>query len=144
MAVNGLNAIAVDWDATCVQERWPHEGDWLPGAIEGLRALADKYDVYIWTTRIVGREYEDWHRVVPEEQVAKQIAYVRRMLDSAGLADVNIFVSYPDHGVGKLSARAYVDDKAIRFDGDWPATVAAVEAQCPPPVLRGRRKRQRV
>jgi hypothetical protein len=144
VAVNGQNAIAIDWDGTCVKELWPREGDWLPGAQEGLRALAAQYDVYIWTTRIVGREYEDWHRVVPQEQVDKQFAYIRRMLDNADLGHVNIFVSYPDHGVGKLSAKAYVDDRAIRFEGDWPATVAAVEAQCPQPVVRGRRRRQRV
>jgi hypothetical protein len=47
MAVNGKNAIAVDWDGTCVQEIWPRKGGWLAGAQEGLRALADQYDVYI-------------------------------------------------------------------------------------------------
>lgn len=144
MAVNGKHAVAIDWDGVCVQEIWPREGDWLPGAQEGLRALAEQYDVYIWTTRIVGREYEDWHQVVAQEKVDKQIAYVRRMLDDAGLSDVHIFVGYPDHGVGKLSAKAYVDDRAIRFEGDWDAIVEAVQSQVPAKVARGRRKRQRV
>jgi len=144
MAVNGKHAVAIDWDGVCVQEIWPREGDWLPGAQEGLRVLADQYDVYIWTTRIVGREYEDWHQVVAQEKVDKQIAYVRRMLDDAGLADVHIFVGYPDHGVGKLSAKAYVDDRAIRFEGDWAAIVEAVQGQVPAKTVRGRRRRQRV
>lgn len=143
MAVNGKNAIAVDWDGTCVQEIWPRKGGWLPGAQDGLRALAAQYDVYIWTTRIVGRDYEDWHKVVDEDAVAEQYGYIRGMLDDADLDKVNIFVSYPDHGVGKLSAKAYVDDRAIRFEGDWDATVAAVKAQVPQPVVRGRRRRQR-
>jgi hypothetical protein len=143
MALNGKNAIAVDWDGCCVQEIWPREGDWLPGAQDALRALAAQYDVWIWTTRIVGREYEDWHRVVSEEKVAKQIAYIRRMLDEADLGSVNIFVSYPDHGVGKLSAKAYVDDRAIRFEGDWTATIAAVQGQVPAKVERKRQRRSR-
>jgi len=145
MAVNGKNAVAIDWDGVCVQEVWPRKGGWLDGAREGLRSLADQYDVYIWTTRIVGRKYDDWHSVVDEADVADQIDYIRGMLDTAGLEDVHIFVSYPDHGVGKISAKAYVDDRAIRFEGDWTTMVAAVQGQVPAkPPVRGRRKRQRV
>lgn len=143
MAVNGKHAIAVDWDGCCVEEIWPRQGDWLPGAQDALRELAEQYDVYIWTTRIVGREYEDWHKVVPEEKVAAEIAYIRGMLDDAGLEHVNIFVGYPDHGVGKISVKAYIDDRAIRFDGNWSAAVAAVKAQVvPAPKRQGRRKRK--
>ena len=93
MAVNGKNAVAIDWDGVCVQEVWPRKGWWLEGAQDGLRALAEQYDVYIWTTRIVGRKYDDWHSVVNEEDVAEQIGYIRGMLDDAGLEDVHIFVS---------------------------------------------------
>lgn len=143
MAVNGKNAIAVDWDGTCVAEIWPKQGDWLPGAQDALRELAALYDVYIWTTRIVGRDYEDWHKVVPEMKVQREIAYIRRMLDEAELGHVNIFVAYPDHGVGKISVKAYIDDKAIRFDGNWSDVVAAVKSQVQPsPKRPGRRKRK--
>lgn len=122
--MNGKRAIAVDWDGTCVEQTWPEFSPWLPGAQEALRELADEYDVYIWSTRIVGREYLDWEKVLPQEEVDAQIAYIRSMLDEAGLEDVHIFESYPGHGIGKLSAIAYIDDKAIQFKGDWDQTLA--------------------
>jgi hypothetical protein len=130
VAVNGKNAIAVDWDGTCVEEVWPERGEWLAGAREALGLLADTFDVYIWSTRIVNREYEDWHRVRPDGVAQSEIDYIRTMLDRADLQDVHIFESYPDHGVGKISVKAYVDDKAIRYEGDWNVTYMQILAEC--------------
>lgn len=115
--------IAVDWDGTCVENVWPDEGDWLPGAQKALRKLAAKYTVMIWSTRIVGVSYRDWNVHLPMAKVWSEIDYIRRMLDEAGLQDIGIFESYPDNTPGKLSAVAYIDDKAIRFEGNWPKTL---------------------
>lgn len=124
MSLNGKRAIAVDWDGTCVEQTWPEFSPWLPGAPEALRELANEYDVYIWSTRIVGREYLDWHVALPQEEVDAQINYIRQMLNEAGLEDVHIFEAYPGYGIGKLSAIAYIDDKAIQFKGSWGDTLA--------------------
>lgn len=115
--------LAVDWDGTCVEGVWPAEGDWLPGAKKALKKLADKYHVYIWSTRIVGVSYYDWNEELPASKPASEIAYIRRMLDEAGLQEVDIFIGYPHVREGKLSAVAYIDDKAIRFEGNWPRTL---------------------
>jgi hypothetical protein len=115
--------IAVDWDGTCVESVWPKKGDWLPGAKKALKRLTRDYTVNIWTTRIVGVNFFNLNEVLPRELVEKEIAYIRGMLDDAGLQEVEIFETYP-HGVpGKLGAVAYIDDKAVRFDGNWPRTL---------------------
>ena len=113
----------MDWDGTCVEQVWPAYGDWLPGAKKALKKLTEKYHVYIWSTRIVGVSFHDWEKPLPPKAVEEEIAYIREMLDEAGLDEVDIFVSYPGDVVGKLSAVAYIDDKALRFDGDWPRTL---------------------
>lgn len=115
--------IAVDWDGTCVEQVWPKQGKWLPGAVRALERLTLDYTVYIWSTRIVGVSYYDWSKPLQAETVNKEIAYIRRMLDKAGLDEVEVFVSYPGDRPGKLSAVAYIDDKAVRFEGNWPKTL---------------------
>ena len=127
IAVKARPIIAVDWDGTCVEQRWPAQGDWLPGAIKHLRKLLKDYTVFIYTTRIVGVSYFDWNEKLPRESVLAEINYIRRMLDDAGLEEVRIFESYP-HGVpGKLSAAAYIDDKAVPFNGSWIAAYGKVK-----------------
>lgn len=115
--------IAVDWDGTCVKNVWPKQGDWLPGAKKALKELLKTYQVYIWSVRIVGVSYQDWNVTIPRPQVLGEISYIRRMLDEAGLEEVKIFESYPGMHPGKISAVAYIDDKALRFEGNWPRTL---------------------
>lgn len=115
--------LAVDWDGTCVEGVWPKQGDWLPGAKKALKKLAVKYHVYIWSTRIVGVSYYDWNEKLDPKLPRGEIAYIRQMLDDAGLREIDIFIGYPHVLEGKLSAVAYIDDKAIGFDGDWPRTL---------------------
>jgi hypothetical protein len=106
-----------------VEGVWPKQGDWLPGAKKALARLAEKYTVMIWSTRIVGVSFYDWNEKLDPKLPEGEIAYIRRMLDDANLQEVDIFVGYPHVREGKLSAVAYIDDKAIRFDGDWPRTL---------------------
>jgi hypothetical protein len=119
--------IAVDWDGTCVEQKWPAQGDWLPGAVKALKRLVKDYRVLIYTTRIVGVSYYDWNEVLPRESVQGEIKYIRRMLDEAGLEEVGIFESYPGGIPGKLSAAAYIDDKAVPFNGSWIAALGKLK-----------------
>lgn len=119
--------IAVDWDGTCVEQKWPGEGDWLPGAVKHLKKLSRDYQVLIYTTRIVGVSFYNWNERLPREAVMQEINYIRRMLDEAGLEEVRIFESYPGGVPGKLGAAAYVDDKAVHFSGSWIGAYAKVK-----------------
>lgn len=112
--------IAVDWDGTCVPSAYPLQPtEWLPGAVEALRKLTRKFTVYIYSTRIVDRNYKNWSEKLPAGVSDGEIAYIRGMLDEAGLKSVRIFESYPGGGPGKISAKAYIDDLAVPFTGDW-------------------------
>ena len=94
-----MAAVCVDWDGTL----W-RDGDWLPG---GLVALAqfqhDGLRVVVHTARA---SYDEG------------AAEVRRQLELVGLAAVEV--------VAKPDAVAYVDDRAVVFDGDWYRALAAV------------------
>lgn len=112
--------IAVDWDGTCVPAAYPLQPtEWLPGAVESLRKLTRKFTVYIYTTRIVDRDYRNWSKKLEPGVSEGEIAYIRNMLNEAGLTQVRIFESYPGGGPGKISAKAYIDDLAVPFTGDW-------------------------
>ena len=102
-----MPAVCVDWDGTL----W-RDGDWLPG---GLVALAqfqhDGLRVVVHTARASFDE---------------GAAEVRRQLGLVGLAAVEV--------VAKPAAVAYVDDRAVVFDGDWYSCIERVR------VLREGRK----
>ena len=121
---------AVDWDNTLVQEYkedgtryWPDSGDWLPGAVDALRQLSSYGRVAIFSLRThlyeVGdlepRSYSD---------VEYQYDLMRKMLDAAGLRDVEVY----DTGRGKPPARYIIDDKGVRFAGSWRPILQFIES----------------
>lgn len=105
----------MDWDGTCVENVWPAEGDWLPGAVKALKKLVKTHTVYINTARTAPVRFEKWDELLPPEEVEKEVRYIRRMLDEAGLSEIQIWDS-----AFKLPAAAYIDDRAVRFEGNWP------------------------
>ena len=50
----------VDWDGTCVEEVWPGMGDWLPGAVEALRAMSAVGKTVIYSLRCHYYEEDDF------------------------------------------------------------------------------------
>lgn len=113
--------IAVDWDGTCVEHVYPKQGDWLEGAPEALRVLTRKFKVYIWTSRIAPVTFENWDVQLSEDVIKKEYDYIRKMLDDANLKSVGIW-----DNPFKLPAMAYVDDRAIRYSGNWAETLLAI------------------
>lgn len=103
----------VDWDGTCVEEVWPGMGDWLPGAVDALRELSSRGKTVIYSLRTHNYEVDDVTPRRPVDQVDETLA-IRRMLDEAGLHDIEV---YPN-GRGKPPGKFYIDDRAVVFSGD--------------------------
>lgn len=114
----------VDWDGTCVEECWPEQGDWLPGAIDALRTLADDGPVVIYSLRCHLYEMDDVTRR-PECDVLASHDGIRQKLDAAGLHDVRV---YPPNR-GKPPGKYYIDDRAVHYDGSWSRVLALIGAR---------------
>lgn len=115
----------VDWDGTCVEEVWPGMGDWLPGAIDALRELSSRGKTVIYSLRTHYFEIDD---ETPRDPFApaEEVAAIRKMLDDAGLHDIEV---YPN-GRGKPPGRFYIDDRAVVFSGDpdsWERVLEEIE-----------------
>lgn len=104
--------VAVDWDDTLVDAK---SQEWLPDALEALRRLLrDGHRVIIHTCRA------NW----PEG-----LASIEAKLEQAGVSGVRVWTEH-----GKPHAHLYVDNLAVRFDGDWRPIVDLVHST--PPVKR--------
>jgi hypothetical protein len=84
-------------------------GDPVPGSLEAIQWLMERFDVVIFTARLAD------HRDV----AAIQYNLIRSWLSEHGFPDMMVTDQ-------KLPARYYIDDKAIRFDGEWGETVDQV------------------
>ena len=105
--------VAVDLDGVlAVYDGWKGEniiGDPMPGAREFLQKLKKKYDVVIFTSRARNVAW-DW---VHKHDLAKYV-------DEINYCPVNI-------RFGKPVAVAYVDDRAVKFDGNFNDVLREVE-----------------
>lgn len=82
------------------------------GVIEGLTRLrANGYKIIVHSARA-------WEKF---EDRAERIDEMRKLLDEWGVPYNEIWV-----GAGKPVAKAYVDDRAIRFDSNWAAIVDSI------------------
>lgn len=117
---------AVDWDGTCVEAVWPELGDWLPGAVDGLRRLDAIGKVVIHTCRVAPWEFDarsEWRLWRDPRETQSEIDGVRRMLDEQGLGHIEVWTR--DF---KPPALVYIDDRGYRFDGDWDAAATFAES----------------
>lgn len=117
MTADGRRVIAVDFDGV-VNDYRTWEGvdvfrDPVPGAVEAIRKLRElNYVVVLNTTRIITPALRLW-------------------LDFHGI----VFDAYnedphtpTDHrSPTKILADIYIDDRAVRFNGDWSQTLKDVE-----------------
>jgi hypothetical protein len=102
--------VAVDLDGTILsyESGWGEEGkfgDPLPGAIEALNELMQLgWRVSIYTARFSGLD---------ETSTAELEAALSDYLTSVGVPFSDIWIGH------KPQADAFVDDRALRFEGDW-------------------------
>lgn len=112
--------IVLDWDGTVVHEQWPGMGDWLPGAQDGIRRLLDAgYRVQIHSCRLHSYETDGKTKRNQGDWLAEFGSVKRRLMD-AGLETVEICLD------DKPPARVYLDDRAVRFEGNWRKAVRDV------------------
>jgi hypothetical protein len=113
---------AVDWDGTCVPHRFPEQPrEWLPGAVAALRKLSSVGEVVIFSCRVARFQFGNEQTLRNPAQVQVERNYIRSMLDAEGLWDITLWLK--DY---KPPAVAYVDDKAVHYNGRpgaWDALV---------------------
>lgn len=110
---------AVDWDGTIVTDAWPNMGEWQPGAIQSLRTLLTRGEVVVHSCRVAPFETDEATPRNPLIEATK----IRLMLDMEGLWDVEVWMR-----PYKPPARVYIDNRAVRFNGDWPEVMTQVDA----------------
>ncbi len=97
--------IAVDFDGTLVEHRYPAIGPLKPGAKEALVALHKAgHKIAIWTCR------------AGEEERAVRVFMIENGIP---FDTVNAAVPGADLGTRKIYADVYIDDKGLRFDDNW-------------------------
>lgn len=113
--------LMVDFDKTIVP--WGplmEPKDPLPGAVDAIKALVARgYRIGIFTSRLSQSWLLSAFGMV-EFKHEEQEAYVRETLDRAG-------IPYEFVTAEKLPAEAYIDDKAIFFNGDWQDALRGVD-----------------
>ena len=116
-----MRRIAVDLDGTLIEDdKWPDMGEWLPGAREALKTLAAEYDeVVILTCRTANRERDEITHRNPEDQISA----IEDLLLDAEIPE-NVYVwTLPF----KPNADFYLDNKALRFTGNWGGTLNQIK-----------------
>lgn len=117
-----MRRVAVDWDGTCVYDHhWPNMGWWLPGAIQALQVLAYEFDeVVIWTCRYA---WVDTDEVTLHDPTSDRRKIERRLRDADLPSNVTVWTQ-----AHKPPAEFYIDNKALRFEGDWKEVLKQVYA----------------
>jgi len=97
--------IAVDFDGTLVDHRYPEIGAVKEGAKEAMKAFKKAgHKIVVWTCR-AGQEEQNVRQFLLQNDVP---------FDS-----VNTPAPGADLGTRKIYADVYIDDKGIRFEDNW-------------------------
>jgi hypothetical protein len=102
----------IDWDGTLVPDAWPDKPrEWEPGAREALRDfIGAGYEVRIHSCRTHSKAMDGNG---PNTDRLESLAYIEEMLVVEGFKDVEVILD------NKPSADLYIDNKGLRYDGNW-------------------------
>ena len=104
--MSGKGTVACDWDGTLVD---PATQEWLPGGLMALKQMLVQYRrVLIHTSRA------NW---------AEGRAQIEAKLEQALTKPGRVMYGDQLQVVPKPLADVYVDNKALRFEGDWGRTL---------------------
>lgn len=106
--------LAVDFDGTIVDHSYPDIGTLKPGVKEALARLIEDYEIVIWSCRASARFQE------PEQE-----KYYHDMLEFLKRHEIP-FDSIDTGNSGKITAFAYIDDRAIPFENNWAAIAGSL------------------
>lgn len=116
--------IAVDFDGTLCEHEFPGIGKVKAGAKEALMMFkALGYTIVIWSCRSCHWNYDVFggdpsQPVLEREKIKDMVAFLQREGIPYDIID--------DGSKGKPLADFYIDDKAIRFQNNWPEIAHAV------------------
>lgn len=100
--------IAVDFDGTCVTEKYPEIGDEMPGCVATLKALVERgHKLVLWTCRERGK-------------LANAVLWFEdREIPLVGINETPVSEDFRPTGGRKVFANIYIDDKAFGGFPGW-------------------------
>ena len=121
-----MKTIAIDFDGTIAGiEHFPDIGEPEPGVVHAIRALkVAGYLIVIHSCRLSRGEF-------PTRAVEAHRLAVQAFLSAHGIPYDHIWMEE-----GKPIAWAYIDDKGIRYEKNWPAIEAMLLGPLMPNELR--------
>lgn len=117
--------VTIDWDGCWVRNTFPEIGEPAPGAIEAMRELQEICNPIIFTCRVAPMEIDSF-TPRPAALVQQEKQKITDVLESCGLYNIPIWDK-----PWKPLAAAYVDDKAVRYNGrsnGWDVALMQVKA----------------
>ena len=110
--------IAIDLDKTIIKSApWPNMGEPYPGAVEALNMFKDMgFKIMIWTARMTMTDPEGGHQNV--NKIQKEIEDHLR----SHCVPFDFVMPYKKPAF----VFRFIDDRAIKFKGDWDEVVAEV------------------
>ena len=108
--------LAVDFDGTIADSKYPDTGTPKPGVAEALKKLQEKFIIAIFSCRTNKSLSHDTHH--------------EKALIEKFLRKHKIPFDYVDDGsTGKIVAEYYIDDRAVRFTDNWPELALALRGK---------------
>lgn len=110
--------VAIDFDGVIhrYSKGW-YDGtaydDAMPGAISAIKKLMEEYTVYVFTTRDLA-QVQDWFGRYGQQIPTQIIKPEEKYWTTRGV------LGLANH---KVIAYVWVDDRALRFTGDWADTM---------------------
>lgn len=105
--------IAVDFDGTIVEHKFPGIGEERPGAVAALKELQKKHKIIIWTCRCEPH-------LGPMTEWLKERGFVP---DAVNSNTINV----PGFAVPKILADIYIDDRNLGGIPSWGEIVTSIE-----------------
>lgn len=115
-------SVSVDFDQTLCDSAYPDVGPPKPGAREAMQALKDMgFFIIVSSCRSCGWYWDLYYGEEPFKPACERDVHKAMV---KWLEDNRIPYDLVDDGTkGKVSAKYYLDDKAVRVEDNWPEVI---------------------